>query len=62
MKIHILNTEFMDFFLQLIGLVIFSLGMVLKFGFEKIKPYLNDILDTVKDGIKELSKCMFIKN
>jgi hypothetical protein len=41
--------------------VIFALGMVLKFGFEKIKPYLDDILVTVKEGITELTKCMSIK-
>jgi len=45
----------------LIGLVIFALGMVLKFGFEKIKPYLDDILVAVKEGITELTKCMSIK-
>ncbi|VDI03712.1 Hypothetical predicted protein [Mytilus galloprovincialis] len=33
---------------QIIGLVIFALGMVLKFGFEKVKPYLDDALNIVK--------------
>jgi hypothetical protein len=41
--------------------VIFALGMVLKFGFEKFKPYLDKILVTVKEGITELTKCMSIK-
>ncbi|XP_063442931.1 CD151 antigen-like [Mytilus trossulus] len=40
----------------IIGLVIFALGMVLKFGFEKIKPYLDDALNTVKGGISEIMK------
>jgi hypothetical protein len=35
--------------------VIFALGMVLKFGIEKIKPYLDDILVAVKEGITELT-------
>ncbi|CAG2206912.1 TSPAN18 [Mytilus edulis] len=30
--------------------------MVLKFGFEKIKPYLDDALNTVKGGISEIMK------